>query len=202
LPAGSSGSICAQTTSGIRQPPSRSTSPMPDESPVRHQMENFAAPIGRRWTFMAHMELHAYRDRLFRLCPSEHQLKPWPTRPQQENGALLFRDIDVDFNSPLASAPLITDCILPLCVTTEDLNRVVRHGAPQRPGETANRPADVGPASEKDLCALDISPSRGGFCQAYRKRQGGALTALGLSTRASASGSLGKLANRAVRLAR
>ena len=93
-------------------------------------------------------------------APSEHRLKPWPTRPHQENGALLFRDIDVDFNSPLASAPLVTDCILPLSAKTEDLNRAVRHGAPQRPGETANRPPDVGTASEKDSCALDISPSR------------------------------------------
>jgi hypothetical protein len=65
-------------------------------------------------------------------APSEHPLKPWPTRPHQEIDALFFRDIRIGFNSPLASAALITGDHVSPRVTTES-TRVVRHGAPNGP---------------------------------------------------------------------
>ena len=107
-------------------------------------------------------------------APSEHLLKPWPTRPHQEIDALFFRDIRIGFNSPLASAALITGNLVSPRVTTES-TRVVRHGAPNGPGDLTTRPPDAGRSSEMDKCALDISPSRRGrwfdTSRAYKKSE-------------------------------
>jgi hypothetical protein len=92
-------------------------------------------------------------------APSEHPLKPWPMRPHQEIDALSFRDIRFDFNSPLASAALITGNHISPRVTTEP-TRVIRHDAPNGPGDLTTRPPDAGRSSGMERCALDISPSR------------------------------------------
>ena len=55
-------------------------------------------------------------------APSEHQPKPWPTRPHQEIGALSFRDIhNNDFDSPLANASLHAE---PLVTAGSPLRRL------------------------------------------------------------------------------
>jgi hypothetical protein len=104
-------------------------------------------------------------------APSEHLLKPWPARPYQEIGALFFRDNRIGFNSPFASAALIADSIVSRPVSTE-LVRVVRHDVPDRTGDLKGRPPDVGSASERDRCTLDISPSRRGARANEPRRSG------------------------------
>jgi hypothetical protein len=94
-----------------------------------------------------------------RLCALGAPTEAMAHEAHQEIDALSLRDIRIDFNSPLASAARITGNPVSPLVTTAS-TRVVRHDAPNGPGDLTTRPPDGGRSSGTDACALDIFPSR------------------------------------------